>query len=204
MFRLRSADAIATLRQIIAEIPSDLDARAGFFVQWRCRAIQSLELIFDQEHEPVRQFKEIEFSPRRLTKNETKDARLKLDAYLSGCAAAKAHIESLITTLATVPAAPQAADATPPASETVPAPRLKLDTSDMFPCPVVAEVLVAEAVEKVSEPVVAVSETIEPAPVAQEPQTYDLRESDEDDLSRLLQRIEWKLDQVLAGAVRVA
>jgi hypothetical protein len=194
MFRLRSADAIATLRQIIAELPSDLDARAGFFVQWRCRAIESLELIFDQEHEPVRQFKEIEFSPRLLTKSETKDARLKLDAYLSGCAAAKAHIESLITTLATVPATPEAADATPPASETVPAPRLKLDTSDMFPCPVTAEVPAAQPVVEASEP----------APVAQEPQSYDLREADEDDLSRLLQRIEWKLDQVLAGSVRVA
>ena len=196
MFRLRSADAIATLRQIIAELPSDLDARAGFFVQWRCRAIESLELIFDQEHEPVRLFKEIEFSPRLLTKNETKDARLKLDAYLSGCAAAKAHLESLITMLATVPATPEAApDGATPSPEPMAAPRLKLDTSDMFPCPVTAEA---------PAPVVAVSEPVEAASVAQEPQTYDVCESDEDDLSRLLQRIEWKLDQVLAGSVRLA
>ena len=198
MFRLRSADAIATLRQIIAELPSDLDARAGFFVQWRCRAIESLELIFDQEHEPVRQFKEIEFSPRLLTKNETKDARLKLDAYLSGCAAAKAHLESLITILATVPTTPEAGpDGATPSPELMAAPRLKLDTSDMFPCPVTAKAPAAE-------PLVAASAPVEAALVAQEPQTYDVCESDEDDLSRLLQRIEWKLDQVLAGSMRVA
>lgn len=94
--RLSRTDALMLLREALATLPSELDARADFFVQWRARTIQTLELIYLGEPETAQRFKEIEFSPRRLTKNDARDEQLKLDAFLSGCVAARAMLEELV------------------------------------------------------------------------------------------------------------
>ncbi|HWE98138.1 MAG TPA: hypothetical protein VG269_29605 [Tepidisphaeraceae bacterium] len=104
--RLSRTDALTLLREALATLPSELDARAEFFVQWRARTIQSLELIFADNPAPAAAFKEIEFSPRRLTKDETRDAQLKLDAFLSGCVTARAQMEELVRHLLAEPEAP--------------------------------------------------------------------------------------------------
>lgn len=97
--RLSRTDALTLIRESLATLPSELDARADFFVQWRARTIHNLELIYPDQPEIVRQFKEIEFSPRRLTKKDARDEQLKLDAFLSGCVAARAQLEELVRQL---------------------------------------------------------------------------------------------------------
>ncbi|HEY2585108.1 MAG TPA: hypothetical protein VGI81_05025 [Tepidisphaeraceae bacterium] len=97
--RLSRTDALTLIRESLATLPSELDARADFFVQWRVRTIHNLELIFPDHPEIVRQFKETEFSPRRLTNKESRDEQLKLDAFLSGCVAARAQLEELVRQL---------------------------------------------------------------------------------------------------------
>jgi hypothetical protein len=119
--RLSRTDAVTLLGQALATLPSELDARAEFFVQWRARTIQNLELIFPKDLSVVSAFKEIDFSPRRLTKNETRDAQLKLDAFLSGCVTARAQLEELVRRLLAGPDEPCINELIPPAPQ-VPAP----------------------------------------------------------------------------------
>lgn len=103
-----AADAATALQEVLTTLPTELEARSEFFVQWRARAAQALERCFPEDPGPVRLFKEIEFSPRRLTRDDAKDAQLKLDSYLAGCAAAKTLLESLLWKLtAAAPAATQ-------------------------------------------------------------------------------------------------
>jgi hypothetical protein len=111
--RLSRTDALTLLKESLATLPSELDARADFFMQWRVRTIQGLELAFPDEPAVAATFKNIEFSPRRLTKSETRDAQLKLDAFLSGCVSARAHLEELIRRLL---AEPEPMPAPPPAA----------------------------------------------------------------------------------------
>jgi hypothetical protein len=99
MIKTTLANAAVALQEVMAGLPSGLEARSDFFIQWRTRTLELLERIFAEDHEPARLFKEIEFSPRRLTKNEAKDEQLKLDAYLAGCAAAKTLLEGLVAKL---------------------------------------------------------------------------------------------------------
>ena len=101
--RLSRTDALTLLREALATLPSELDARAEFFVQWRTRTIQNLELIFPENPAEATDFKQIDFSPRRLTKNDTRDAQLKLDAFLSGCVSARAYLEETIRRLMAEP-----------------------------------------------------------------------------------------------------
>lgn len=101
MPRTTAADAVASLQEALTELPSESDVRSEFFLQWRGRTADALDRIFHDDPEPVRQFKEIEFSPRRLSKDDAKDAQLKLDAYLAGCAAARTLLESLMWRLTT-------------------------------------------------------------------------------------------------------
>lgn len=103
MLKTTPADTIDALRESVATLPTDGEVRGEFFVQWRGRTIELLERLFPDDPEPARQFKEIEFSPRRLTRNEVRDEQLKLDAFLAGCAAARTLLESLIQSL-TAPA----------------------------------------------------------------------------------------------------
>ena len=127
MLKPTTADAIAALQEALATLPSELEARSEFFVQWRAHTAQVLETAFPDDHEPVRSFKEIEFSPRRLPKDEKREAQLRLDAYLAGCAAARTLIESLLWRLNTASTAEKqkedAAAASPPAPEAKPATR---------------------------------------------------------------------------------
>lgn len=116
--RLSRTDALTLLKESLSTLPSELDARADFFIQWRVRTIQGLELAFPDEPAVAGAFKNIDFSPRRLTKNDTRDAQLKLDAFLSGCVSARAHLEELIRRLL---AEPEPAPAPPPAPPTEPA-----------------------------------------------------------------------------------
>ena len=101
--RLSRTDALTLLREALAMLPSELDARAEFFVQRRTRTIQNLESIFPDNPAEATDFKQIDFSPRRLTKNETRDAQLKLDAFLSGCVSARAYLEETIRRLMAEP-----------------------------------------------------------------------------------------------------
>ena len=101
--RLSRTDALTLLKESLATLPSELDARADFFIQWRVRTVQGLELAFPDEPAVAAAFKNIDFSPRRLTKNETRDAQLKLDAFLSGCVSARALLEELIRRLLSEP-----------------------------------------------------------------------------------------------------
>ena len=172
MVKTTLADAVAALQEANAALPSGLEARSDFFIQWRGRTIDLLERMFAEDHEPARLFKEIEFSPRRLTKNEVKDEQLKLDAYLAGCAAAKAHLDALAARLAAPePAAAEVqgevqtpavmVDASPlPEAESAPSQKPAAPRS-VLPTP---EVAVAEA------PEVAPAKPPEPAmPQAPEP-----------------------------------
>lgn len=189
MLRLSPADAVASLREAMNTLPTDLDARADFFVQWRARTVAALELIFNGDHETVRQFKEIEFSPRRLTKNEAKDAQLKLDAYLAGCAASRAFLESLAGRVMTVVPEPPAPPPVQPTGE----PTARSDSMGI--------VAVAHSILPVSpEP-----GTLErrPQPAAEERPLVHPAPANER-LVRQLQRIEDKLDQLIAASYRVA
>lgn len=120
--RLVRTDALNLLREALATLPSELDARADFFVQWRARTSQTLERIYPDRPEVAQQFKEIEFSPRRLTNKEARDEQLKLDAFLSGCVTARAQLEELVrqlmASLEAMPA-PAAAPAEPPPPQPV-------------------------------------------------------------------------------------
>jgi hypothetical protein len=113
MLKATPAEAVASLREAIATLPSEAEARSDFFVQWRMRAIELIERLFPGDPEPVRQFKELEFSPRRIGKNDSQE-QLKLDAYLAGCAAARTLLESLIASVTTAAAAPAPAANTEP------------------------------------------------------------------------------------------
>ena len=129
--RLSRTDALTLLREALATLPSELDARSDFFVQWRARTIQSLELVFPDDAAPAGAFKEIDFSPRRLTKDDVRDAQLKLDAFLSGCVAARAQLEELVRRLMIEPESPalqptpedKASEAQPSAATQAPEPR---------------------------------------------------------------------------------
>jgi hypothetical protein len=103
MLKTTSADAVGTLREAIATMPSEAEARSDFFVQWRSRTIEQIERLFPGDSEPARQFKELEFSPRRIAKNDSREEQLRLDAYLAGCAAARTLLENCIQTVATEP-----------------------------------------------------------------------------------------------------
>jgi len=100
MLKTTPADAVASLREAIATLPSEAEARSDFFVQWRTRTSELLDRLFPQDREPARKFKELEFSPRRIGKNDSQE-QLKLDAYLAGCASARSLLESLIATVTT-------------------------------------------------------------------------------------------------------
>ena len=163
MFKATPAEAVASLREAIASLPSEAEARSDFFVQWRSRTMELIERLFPSDSDPVRQFKELEFSPRRIGKNDSQE-QLKLDAYLAGCAAARALLESLIASVTTAAAAPvpnpepelQGEAQTPavlidatPASEPTPAP-----TTAVKPAPAIQPA-----------PPIEPALTIEPAPV---------------------------------------
>ncbi|HEY8750980.1 MAG TPA: hypothetical protein VIM11_23550 [Tepidisphaeraceae bacterium] len=100
MLKTTAADAADVLKSALATLPSEAEARSDFFVQWRTRTIELLERLFPQDAEPTRLFKELEFSPRRIAKNDPREDQLRLDAYLAGCAAARSLIESLIQKVA--------------------------------------------------------------------------------------------------------
>lgn len=110
MLKTTTADAVAALQEALIALPSELEARNEFFVQWRNRTIESLERIFLDDPTPVRQFKDIEFSPRRLSKDDTRDAQLKLDAFLAGCATARSYLEDTIRRLVSGPDKPAPAE----------------------------------------------------------------------------------------------
>jgi len=112
MIKTNKAGAVATLQDLLTTLPADQDARSEFFLSWKNRVLQSLELIFQDDPQPSQQFKEIEFSPRRLSNNETRDDQLRLDAYLAGCAAARTLLESFLWRLSSADQAP--ADASAP------------------------------------------------------------------------------------------
>ena len=126
MLKNTPADTIDSLREAVATLPAEGEVRGEFFTQWRTRTIELLERIFPDDPEPARQFKEIEFSPRRLTKDEVRDEQLKLDAYLSGCAAARTVLESLIQLLS-APVCP----ATPEVQGEVQTPAVMIDASPL-------------------------------------------------------------------------
>lgn len=96
MIKTNTPGAIAALQELLATLPTDQDARSDFFINWKKRAVQTLEVIFQDDPQPSQQFNEIEFSPRRLTNHEARDNQLKLDAYLAGCAAARTLLESFL------------------------------------------------------------------------------------------------------------
>lgn len=167
--RLSRTDALTLLREALATLPSELDARAEFFVQWRVRTIQNLELIFAENPAPVAEFKEIEFSPRRLTKDETRDAQLKLDAFLSGCVTARAHMEELVRHLL---AEPEVSTPEPIPQVKAPAPQAVIAEA-AAPQPPIAEqpapqLLLPEVSAVQPSSVAAIS--VQPAPLAPTPQ----------------------------------
>ena len=100
MLRTNKDEATACLQEAIANLPSAADARSEFFLNWRSRTAAALEVLFYDDPEVARQFKQVEFSPRRLTKDDVRDSQLRLDAYLAGCAAAKTLLEELLQRIA--------------------------------------------------------------------------------------------------------
>src|SRR5581483_11920093 len=92
-----------SLREAIAAMPSEAEARSDFFVQWRGRTIELIARLFPHDPEVSRQFKELEFSPRRIGRNDAREEQLKLDAYLAGCAAARTLLETCIQTVTANP-----------------------------------------------------------------------------------------------------
>lgn len=96
MLKTSNADAVMLLTQALHTLPMEPDPRSDFFVQWRTRTIETIERIFADEPALSQSFKDIEFSPRRMTRDAEKDEQLKLDACLAGCAQARQQIERLI------------------------------------------------------------------------------------------------------------
>lgn len=101
MLKSSFTEAVFSLREVTSNLPPEAEARSEFFVQWRTRSIETLERLFPGDPEPARMFKELEFSPRLIAKNDAREEQLKLDAYLAGCAATRALIESLIQRVTT-------------------------------------------------------------------------------------------------------
>jgi hypothetical protein len=97
MLKTSTADAMMLLTQALHTLPSEPDPRSDFFVQWRARTIETIERIFADDPALSRDFKDIEFSPRRLTRDAEKDEQLRLDACLAGCAQARLILERLIS-----------------------------------------------------------------------------------------------------------
>lgn len=122
MVKTNKSGAVAGLTDLLSALPSDHDARSEFFLSWKKRTITTLELIFPDDPQPVQQFKEVEFSPRRLTNDDVRDSQLKLDAYLAGCAAARTLLESLLWRLSSADkaAAPDAPSTPTPARASIP------------------------------------------------------------------------------------
>lgn len=132
------ADAIPALEEALATIPAGLEARSDFFVQWRARTLDLLERTFRDDSTAVTKFKEIEFSPRRLTKNDEKDQQLKLDAYLAGCDAARSLLNQLIHGVLAPSAPAPAAAPEPPVQGAVQTPAVLIDAT---PLPVLDDVI---------------------------------------------------------------
>src|ERR1700733_5279481 len=99
MLKTSTADAMMLLTQALHTLPSEPDPRSDFFVQWRTRTIETIERIFGDDLAPSRDFKDIEFSPRRLTRDAEKDEQLRLDACLAGYAQARLLLEQLIASV---------------------------------------------------------------------------------------------------------
>lgn len=171
--RLARTDALNLLREALATLPSELDARADFFVQWRVRTIQTLERIYPDRPEVVQHFKEIEFSPRRLTNKEARDEQLKLDAFLSGCVTARAQLEELVrqlmASLEAMPA-PAPAPAEPPPQQPAPSLAPAADAAQDAEAPNDAEpARIADAVQDAEQ----AFEPVEPEPVPIEASVED-------------------------------
>jgi hypothetical protein len=99
MLKTSTADAMMLLTQALHTLPSEPDPRSDFFVQWRTRTNETIERIFGDDPAPSRDFKDIEFSPRRLTRDAEKDEQLRLDACLAGYAQARLLLEQLIASV---------------------------------------------------------------------------------------------------------
>ena len=96
MLKTSINDAMMLLTEALHRLPTEPDPRSEFFIQWRTRTIEAIERIFSDDPLPAQMFKEIEFSPRRLTRDTEKDEQLKLDACLAGCSEARALLERLM------------------------------------------------------------------------------------------------------------
>jgi hypothetical protein len=96
MLKTSTADAVMLLTQALHTLPMEPDPRSDFFVQWRARTIETIDRIFAEDPALSQGFKEIEFSPRRLTRDTEKDEQLRLDACLAGYAQARLMLERLI------------------------------------------------------------------------------------------------------------
>lgn len=99
MLKTSTADAVMLLTQALHTLPMEPDPRSDFFVQWRTRTVETIERIFADDPMLSQDFKDIEFSPRRLTRDAEKDEQLKLDACLAGCAQARLQLERLIASV---------------------------------------------------------------------------------------------------------
>jgi hypothetical protein len=97
MLKTTTADAMMLLTHALHTLPTEPDPRSEFFIQWRTRTIESVERIYADDPAISQGFKEIEFSPRRLTRDAEKDEQLKLDACLAGYAQARLMLERLIS-----------------------------------------------------------------------------------------------------------
>jgi len=164
MLRTTTIDAVTSIQEALTTLPSELEARSEFFVQWRTRTVETLETGFREDPGPARLFKDIEFSPRRLTKDEARDAQLKLDAYLAGCAAARTLLESLLWRLNTAGGKPAESQAVQVQAAT---PQLPAANSAPAPAPAVAVPVVVAAVPVAvaAVPVAVVPIPLQAAPV---------------------------------------
>jgi len=109
VLRVGKSEATDALRIALDTVPTDGDARSEFFVQWRARTLADLEKIFQEGSPPVRRFREIEFSPRRLSGDEDRDDVLRRETCLSGCAVARHLLQMILDRLAQLPEAPATA-----------------------------------------------------------------------------------------------
>lgn len=94
------AEAAAVLRDALAMMPgADEGVRSDFFAQWRRRVLDAVEQAWPGEEDAGREFREIEFGPRRMSGDENADEPAVRATFAAGLDVAKTVLEALVNRL---------------------------------------------------------------------------------------------------------
>src|SRR5688500_11222877 len=87
----QQVEAFDVLRDALAVMPAaDQGVRSDFFAQWRARVMDAIEHAWPDDPDAAREFRDIEFGPRRLSGDHSADEAHVRETFHNGCAAARA------------------------------------------------------------------------------------------------------------------